>query len=64
MVKEATTKARQLIDGQSLGPEAVKAIGEAFDAAGRISLLTLVTISPATFPAGAFNPSGRATARI
>ena len=27
------TKARQLIDGASFGPEALKAIGEAFDAA-------------------------------
>jgi len=33
MIREATTKARHLIDGASFGPEALKAIGEAFDAA-------------------------------
>ena len=31
--KNATARARQLIDGASFGPEALKAIGEAFDAA-------------------------------
>ena len=31
--KATATKARQLIDGASFGPEALKAIGEAFDAA-------------------------------
>ena len=31
--KAATTKARQLIDGASFGPDALKTIGEAFDAA-------------------------------
>ena len=31
--KAALTKARQLIDGASFGPDALKAIGEAFDAA-------------------------------
>jgi hypothetical protein len=30
---KARTKARQLIDGTSFGPEALKAIGAAFDAA-------------------------------
>jgi len=33
MSREAQTKARHLIDGASFGPEALKAIGEAFDAA-------------------------------
>jgi ribosomal protein S7 len=33
MIHEAPTKARNLIDGASFGPEALKAIGEAFDAA-------------------------------
>jgi hypothetical protein len=33
MGREAQTKARHLIDGASFGPEALKAIGEAFDAA-------------------------------
>ena len=33
MIREALTKARNLIDGASFGPEALKAIGEAFDAA-------------------------------
>jgi hypothetical protein len=33
MIREAPTKARNLIDGASFGPEALKAIGEAFDAA-------------------------------
>jgi hypothetical protein len=33
MIREAPTKARQLIDGASFGPEALKATGEAFDAA-------------------------------
>jgi hypothetical protein len=33
MIREAPTKARHLIDGASFGPEAVKAIGAAFDAA-------------------------------
>jgi hypothetical protein len=33
MIREAPTKARHLIDGASFGPEALKAIGEAFDAA-------------------------------
>ena len=31
--KTATTNARQLIDGASFGPDALKVIGEAFDAA-------------------------------
>jgi hypothetical protein len=31
--REAPPKARQLIDGASFGPEALKAIGAAFDAA-------------------------------
>jgi len=31
--KNATARAHQLIDGASFGPEALKAIGEAFDAA-------------------------------
>jgi hypothetical protein len=31
--RDSTTKVRQLIDGASFGPEALKAIGEAFDAA-------------------------------
>jgi hypothetical protein len=31
--KNATARGHQLIDGASFGPEAVKAIGEAFDAA-------------------------------
>jgi hypothetical protein len=31
--REARTKARQIIDGASFGPEALKAIGAAFDAA-------------------------------
>ena len=30
--KNATARAHQLIDGASFGPEALKAIGEAFDA--------------------------------
>ena len=33
MIREAPTKAQQLIDGASFGPEALKAIGTAFDAA-------------------------------
>jgi hypothetical protein len=33
MIREAPTKARQLIDGASFGPEALKAVGAAFDAA-------------------------------
>ena len=33
MSREAQTKARHLIDGASFGPEALKSIGEAFDAA-------------------------------
>jgi hypothetical protein len=33
MIREAPTKARHLIDGASFGPEALKATGEAFDAA-------------------------------
>jgi len=33
MSSGAQTKARHLIDGASFGPEALKAIGEAFDAA-------------------------------
>ena len=33
MVREASTKVRQLIDGASFGPEALKATSEAFDAA-------------------------------
>jgi len=33
MGREAQTKAQHLIDGASFGPEALKAIGEAFDAA-------------------------------
>ena len=33
MIREAPTKAKNLIDGASFGPEALKAIGEAFDAA-------------------------------
>ena len=33
MVREASTKARQLIDGASFGPEALKATSEGFDAA-------------------------------
>jgi hypothetical protein len=31
--REAPTRARQLIDGASFGPEALRAIGAAFDAA-------------------------------
>jgi hypothetical protein len=31
--KNATARAHQLIDGASFGPDALKAIGEAFDAA-------------------------------
>lgn len=31
--KNTTARAQQLIDGASFGPEALKAIGEAFDAA-------------------------------
>ena len=31
--RAVTTKARQLIDGASFGPDALQAIGEAFDAA-------------------------------
>jgi len=33
MSREAQTRARHLIDGASFGPEALKAIGEVFDAA-------------------------------
>jgi hypothetical protein len=33
MTRAEPTKARQLIEGASFGPEALKAIGEAFDAA-------------------------------
>jgi ribosomal protein S7 len=33
MIREAPTKARNLIDGASFGPEALKAVGKAFDAA-------------------------------
>ena len=32
-IKGVTTKAKQLIDGASFGPEALKALGSAFDAA-------------------------------
>jgi hypothetical protein len=32
MTANDTTKVRQLIDGASFGPDALKAIGEAFDA--------------------------------
>lgn len=38
--KSTALKARQLIDGASFGPEALKAIGAAFDAAWPRSLAT------------------------
>jgi hypothetical protein len=33
MINDAPTKAQQLIDAVSFGPEAMKAIGQAFDEA-------------------------------